>query len=44
MRELGIMPSAFAREPLAPLGEASAARVRELLGDLLATAGAAREL
>jgi 4-hydroxy-tetrahydrodipicolinate synthase len=31
MRELGIMPSAFAREPLAPLGEASAAKIRALL-------------
>lgn len=31
MRELGIMPSAFAREPLAALGEASAAKIRALL-------------
>jgi 4-hydroxy-tetrahydrodipicolinate synthase len=31
MRELGIMPSAFAREPLAPLGDASTARIRGLL-------------
>jgi 4-hydroxy-tetrahydrodipicolinate synthase len=31
MHELGIMPSAFAREPLAPLGEASAAKIRALL-------------
>ena len=31
MRELGIMPSAFAREPLAPLSEASAAKIRALL-------------
>jgi 4-hydroxy-tetrahydrodipicolinate synthase len=31
MRELGIMPSAFAREPLAPLSEASAAKIRSLL-------------
>jgi 4-hydroxy-tetrahydrodipicolinate synthase len=32
MHELGILPSPFAREPLAPLGEATAARVLELLG------------
>jgi 4-hydroxy-tetrahydrodipicolinate synthase len=31
MRELGIMPSAFAREPLAPLSEASASKIRSLL-------------
>ncbi len=31
MRELGIMPSAFAREPLAPLADASAAKIRRLL-------------
>ncbi|HLW95931.1 MAG TPA: 4-hydroxy-tetrahydrodipicolinate synthase [Solirubrobacteraceae bacterium] len=31
MRELGIMPCAFAREPLAPLSEASAAKIRGLL-------------
>ena len=31
MRELGIMPSAFAREPLAALSEASAAKIRALL-------------
>jgi 4-hydroxy-tetrahydrodipicolinate synthase len=31
MREMGIMPSAFAREPLAPLSAASAAKIRELL-------------
>ena len=31
MRELGIMPSAFAREPLAALSEASAAKIRTLL-------------
>ena len=33
MRELAIMPSAFAREPLAPLSEASAAKIRALLPD-----------
>jgi len=31
MRELGIMPSAFAREPLAELSAASIAKIRELL-------------
>ena len=31
MRELGIMPSAFAREPLAPLSEGSRAKIRALL-------------
>jgi 4-hydroxy-tetrahydrodipicolinate synthase len=31
MRELGIMPSAFAREPLAPLSDASEAKIRALL-------------
>jgi len=31
MRELGIMPSAYAREPLAPLADASAATIRTLL-------------
>ncbi|MGH2851822.1 MAG: 4-hydroxy-tetrahydrodipicolinate synthase [Solirubrobacteraceae bacterium] len=31
MRELGIMPSAFAREPLAPLSDASIAKIRALL-------------
>jgi 4-hydroxy-tetrahydrodipicolinate synthase len=31
MRELGILPSAFAREPLAPLSEAAQAKVRSLL-------------
>ncbi len=31
MRELGIMPSSFAREPLAPLSDASAAKIRALL-------------
>jgi 4-hydroxy-tetrahydrodipicolinate synthase len=31
MRELGIMPSAFAREPLAQLSPASIAKIRELL-------------
>ena len=32
MHELGILPSPFAREPLAPLAETTAERVRELLG------------
>jgi 4-hydroxy-tetrahydrodipicolinate synthase len=32
MHRLGILPSPFAREPLAPLGDATAARVLELLG------------
>jgi 4-hydroxy-tetrahydrodipicolinate synthase len=31
MRELGIMPSAFARPPLAPLSDAAAAKIRALL-------------
>jgi len=31
MHELGILPSAFAREPLAPLSEAAQAKVRALL-------------
>jgi 4-hydroxy-tetrahydrodipicolinate synthase len=31
MSELGIMPSAFAREPLAPLSDASIAKIRALL-------------
>jgi 4-hydroxy-tetrahydrodipicolinate synthase len=38
MRELGIMPSAFARAPLAPLSEAGAERIRELLPDRFAAA------
>jgi 4-hydroxy-tetrahydrodipicolinate synthase len=36
MRELGIMPSAFAREPLAELSAASVAKIRELLSAQLA--------
>jgi 4-hydroxy-tetrahydrodipicolinate synthase len=36
MRELGIMPSAFAREPLAELSAASVAKVRELLPERFA--------
>ncbi|HZL55422.1 MAG TPA: 4-hydroxy-tetrahydrodipicolinate synthase [Solirubrobacteraceae bacterium] len=36
MRELGIMPSAFAREPLAELSAASVAKIRELLSSQLA--------
>ena len=36
MRELGIMPSAFAREPLAELSAASVAKIRELLPSQLA--------
>jgi hypothetical protein len=31
MHRMGILPSAFAREPLAPLSEAGQARVLELL-------------
>jgi 4-hydroxy-tetrahydrodipicolinate synthase len=38
MRELGIIRSAFARPPLAPLGGGSATRIRELLGERLAAA------
>jgi 4-hydroxy-tetrahydrodipicolinate synthase len=38
MRELGIMPSAFAREPLAPLSAASVAKIRELIPEQLAAA------
>jgi len=37
MRELGIMPSAFAREPLAELSAASIAKIRELLPEPFAT-------
>jgi len=33
MHELGLLPSAFAREPLAPLGDAARARVRALLAE-----------
>jgi 4-hydroxy-tetrahydrodipicolinate synthase len=40
MRELGIMGSAFAREPLAELSDAGATRVRELLGERLAARAA----
>ena len=36
MRELGIMPSAFAREPLAQLSAASVAKIRELLPERFA--------
>ena len=36
MRELGIMPSAFAREPLAELSAASIAKIRELLPERFA--------
>ena len=36
MRELGIMPSAFAREPLAALSTASIAKIRELLPERFA--------
>ena len=36
MRELGIMPSAFAREPLAELSAASVAKIRELLPERFA--------
>lgn len=36
MGELGIMPSGFAREPLAPLSDASAAKIRELLPEAFA--------
>lgn len=36
MQELGIMPSAFAREPLAPLSDESRAKIRELLPDAYA--------
>ena len=38
MRELSIMPSAFAREPLAALSTASADAIRELLPDSLRSA------
>jgi hypothetical protein len=41
MAELGIMPSAFAREPLAPLSAASIAKIRALLPDRFAAAPAA---
>jgi 4-hydroxy-tetrahydrodipicolinate synthase len=40
MRELGIMPSAFCREPLAELSPASIAKIRELLGEPFAAAPA----
>ena len=40
MRELAIMPSAFAREPLAELSESSAAKVRELLPEHFTTPAA----
>ncbi len=42
MRELGIMPSAFAREPLAELSDASAERIRTLLPDGLELASRSR--
>jgi 4-hydroxy-tetrahydrodipicolinate synthase len=37
MERLGILPSGFAREPLAPLGEAAQGRVTELLDQVLPT-------
>jgi 4-hydroxy-tetrahydrodipicolinate synthase len=40
MRELSIMPSAFAREPLAKLSEASAKKIRELLPEHFAATAA----
>jgi hypothetical protein len=40
MRELAIMPSAFAREPLAELREASASKIRELLPEHFAASAA----
>jgi 4-hydroxy-tetrahydrodipicolinate synthase len=40
MRELAIMPSAFAREPLAPLSAASAGKIRTLLPEHFASPAA----
>jgi 4-hydroxy-tetrahydrodipicolinate synthase len=40
MAELGIMPCAFAREPIAPISEASRQRIRKLLPAQFAASGA----